>query len=155
MRGAIRGDAFCVPTSLKKESNMTSYQLRNDPYFLKIGVETCGKYNIAVIKHQEVDIKKFSLIPYSLTKANDKKNRECGVHFFLDDIRFKEVIDHPEQAFKRICDYKFLLSPQVSSVAIPMPTRIWVHAPMFTTLQIPNTSYRIEVPHYQKGTSSL
>jgi len=93
---------------------MTSYQLRNDPYFLKTGVETSGEHDIAVIKRQEVDIQNLSLIPYTLTKSNDEKNKECGVHFFLDDIRFKEVFDYPEKAFKRICGYKFLLTPDLS-----------------------------------------
>lgn len=91
-----------------------SYAARNDPYFLRNGFETSGKYSFPLIKRQEVSLEKIALIPYNLTKSNDIKNADCGVHFFIDDYRFFGVYDFPEKAFARICGYKFLLSPDFS-----------------------------------------
>ena len=91
-----------------------SYAARNDPYFLRNGFETSGKYSFPLIKKQEVSLEKIALIPYNLTKSNDIKNADCGVHFFIDDYRFFGVYDFPEKAFARICGYKFLLSPDFS-----------------------------------------
>ena len=93
---------------------MRSYAFRNDPNFLKTGFETVGEFNFPLIRRQEIDIKNLSLIPYHLTEPHDVKNKNCGVHFFIDDYRFKEVFVKPDISFKRICDYKFLLTPDVS-----------------------------------------
>ncbi|MCR5183936.1 MAG: DUF4417 domain-containing protein [Opitutales bacterium] len=93
---------------------MRSFSFRNNQYFLKTGFETVGEYNFPLLRRQEVDITNLSLIPYHLTKPNDKKNKNCGVHFFIDDYHFSEVFEKPGIAFKRICDYKFLMTPDAS-----------------------------------------
>ncbi len=93
---------------------MNSYAARNDPYFLRNGLHSSGELGFPLIKRQEVDIQNISLIPYHLTKPNDKANKNCGVHFFLDDYRFEEVYDKPDKAFNRICNYNFFLGPDFS-----------------------------------------
>lgn len=93
---------------------MNSYSYRNDPYFLRNGFETYGEMNFAVIKKQTVELDSFSLIPYHLTQPDDKKNKNCGVHYFLDDYRFQECYVSPEKAFSRICNYAFTLTPDYS-----------------------------------------
>ena len=93
---------------------MRSYAFRNDPNFLKTGFETVGEFNFPLIKRQEIDIANLSLIPYHLTQPHDTKNRDCGVHFFIDDYRFREVFGKPDFSFNRISGYKFLLTPDAS-----------------------------------------
>ena len=75
---------------------MRSFPYRNDPNFLKTGFETSGKFNFPIIHRQEVDLKNLSLIPYHLTQPNDKKNMDCGVHFFIDDYRFMDAFERPD-----------------------------------------------------------
>lgn len=94
---------------------MNSYSYRNDPIFLKNGFNSFGKYNFPIIKKQNVQIDNLSLLPYNLTKPNDKKNQNCGVHFFIDDYRFSDIFENPEKSFIRLCDYKFLLTPDAST----------------------------------------
>lgn len=93
---------------------MNSYSYRNDPYFLRNGFDTSGKFNIPVIKKQVIELDSLSLIPYHLTQPNDVKNQKCGVHYFLDDYRFNDCYDSPEKAFRRICNYAFTLTPDYS-----------------------------------------
>lgn len=93
---------------------MNSYSYRNDPYFLRNGFETSGRFNFPVIKRQSIELDSVSLIPYHLTKPDDVKNKNCGVHYFLDDYRFNECYDFPEKAFSRICNYLFTFTPDYS-----------------------------------------
>lgn len=50
--------------------------------------------------------------------ANDREeNKKAGVHFFVDDYRFKGIYNNPERTLKKYAQYKFLLTPDFSTYA--------------------------------------
>ena len=65
---------------------MTSIEMRSDPLFMRNTFETTGKWDIPLIKKQDIPLENVRLIAYSDTKLNDRtENTACGVHFFIDD----------------------------------------------------------------------
>lgn len=95
---------------------MTSYSMRNNSLFMRNGYETVGKWQIPLIKKQNIDISDISLISYSDTRLNDNgKNTKSGVHFFIDDYRFSCIYKNPERSLKKLEQYAFLLTPDDST----------------------------------------
>ena len=95
---------------------MTSVKMRENPLFMRNGFEAVGKWNIPLIKKQNLDSEEIRLIACSDTKANDNENnKKCGVHFFVDDYRFNGIYDCPERTLPRYSQYAFLLSPDYST----------------------------------------
>lgn len=94
---------------------MNSFDVRNDFCFMRNSFEGQGKWNIPLIRRQEVNLSGLELLPYSKTKLGDNEaNCRKGVHFFLDDYRFKVVYSKPASVIKKIRQYAFLLSPDFS-----------------------------------------
>ena len=97
---------------------MNSFEMRNDPLFLRNNFQTTGKWNIPLVKAQDIDCDNLSLISFSDIKANDTEhNKRKGVHFFIDDYRFETLFDKPERSFDRLAQYSFLLTPDYSLYA--------------------------------------
>lgn len=97
---------------------MTSKEMRDNPLFMRNNYETDGKWGIPLIKKQELDTSDIGLIACSDTKRNDlEENKKYGVHFFVDDYRFKGVYDNPHRTLERYSQYAFLLSPDFSLYA--------------------------------------
>lgn len=97
---------------------MTSYEMRKDPLFLRNLFYCVGKWDIPLIKKQELPTNTHGLIACSDTRANDiEENRKKGVHFFVDDYRFSGIYEHPERSLMRYSQYAFLLSPDYSIYA--------------------------------------
>ena len=95
---------------------MTSKEMRNDPLFMRNGFVSDGKWGLPLIKKQAIDTSTIKLIACSDTKANDREeNKKCGVHFFVDDYRFKGTYDNPERTFNKYAQYQFLLTPDFST----------------------------------------
>jgi len=95
---------------------VNSKKMREDPLFMRNEYPATGKWEIPVIKKQQLDISDIRLIACSDTRANDcSRNRECGVHFFVDDYRFSGIYDHPYRSLEKYSQYKFLLSPDFST----------------------------------------
>ena len=95
---------------------MTSKEMRNDPLFMRNGFVSGGKWGLPLIKKQAIDTSNIKLIACSDTKANDREeNKKFGIHFFVDDYRFKGIYDNPERTFKKYAQYNFLLSPDFST----------------------------------------
>lgn len=95
---------------------MTSIKMRENPLFMRNGFETVGKWNIPLIRRQELDSGEVKLIACSDTKQNDSEsNKKRGVHFFVDDYRFNGIYDRPERTLSRYSQYAFLLSPDYST----------------------------------------
>ena len=92
--------------------------MRLDPLFTRNEYTSCGRWDIPLVKKQEVDLAKIRLISYSDTRANDRpENKECGVHFFIDDYRFESIYRFPEKSLLRLSQYAFLLTPDYSTYA--------------------------------------
>lgn len=95
---------------------MKSIEMRNNPLFMRNSFVSYGKWGLPLIKKQEFDTSTIRLIACSDTKANDlEENKKFGVHFFVDDYRFKGIYDNPEKSLKKYAQYRFLLSPDFST----------------------------------------
>lgn len=94
----------------------TSENMRDDPLFMRNSYKTQGKLDIPIVKKQEIDLTDISLISCSDAKANDKDiNKKNGVHFFVDDYRFKGIYENPNRTLEKYSQYRFLLSPDFST----------------------------------------
>ena len=90
--------------------------MRNDSLFLRNEFKKTGKWGIPIIRKQELPTGEIKLVACSDTRANDnEENKKRGVHFFVDDYRFKGVYEHPERSLTKYSQYAFLLSPDFST----------------------------------------
>ena len=97
---------------------MTSVKMRKDPLFMRNTYETSGRWDVPLVRRQEIDLENVKLIACSDTKRNDIAiNTECGVHFFVDDYRFNNIYYHPERSLVKYSQYAFLLTPDFSLYA--------------------------------------
>ncbi|MCR5670592.1 MAG: DUF4417 domain-containing protein [Butyrivibrio sp.] len=98
---------------------MTSKAMRKNPLFMRNCFETVGKWDIPLVKRQELPISQDTqLISYSDTRRNETEtNKSSGVHFFIDDYRFNGIYDHPERSLEKLSQYAFLLTPDYSTYA--------------------------------------
>ena len=95
---------------------MTSVNMREDPLFMRNTFETTGKWGIPLIRKQDIPLDNIRLIACSDTRTNDNDvNKLNGVHFFVDDYRFKGIYDHPERSLNKYSQYAFLLTPDFST----------------------------------------
>ena len=76
--------------------------------------KTVGKYDMPLIKKQEIDLNKIDLWGYVKTKPNDEENKNKTIHFFTYDWNFESVFDKPEKAMEKLDQYYALLSPEFS-----------------------------------------
>lgn len=97
---------------------MTSKIMRADPLFTRNSFSSIGKWEIPLIKKQELPVKDIMLVACSDTRTNDnEENRKKGVHFFVDDYRFSGIYNKPARSLARYSQYKFLLTPDFSTYA--------------------------------------
>jgi len=102
---------------------MTSTEMRDNPLFMRNGFDTVGKWDIPLVKKQNLDLTDIQLVACSDTRANDNEiNKKRGVHFFVDDFRFEGIYNNPERTLDKYSQYAFLLTPDFSLYA-DMP--IW------------------------------
>lgn len=97
---------------------MRSKEMRENILFMRNSFETSGKWGIPIVRKEIIEDEDIDLIACSDTKSNDSdKNTKKGVHFFVDDYRFKNIYENPEKSLKRYSQYKFLLTPDFSTYA--------------------------------------
>ena len=95
---------------------MKSVIMREDPLFMRNDFEVVGKWDIPLVKKQDIDLSDVRVIACSDTRANDNEvNKHNGVHFFVDDYRFNGIYDHPEKSLDKYSQYAFLLTPDFST----------------------------------------
>lgn len=105
-------------------STNTSLDMRNDPLFMRNQFTPCGKWGLPLIRKQSIDLSDVRLIACSNTRAHDSiDNRQCGVHFFVDDYRFNDIYFHPERSLAKYSQYRFLLTPDYSTYSDMPPWR--------------------------------
>lgn len=64
------------------------------------------------------------LIGFNYAKTSEDKN--CGIHFFIDDYQFERVWNNPDKYLPILYDYDCILSPDFSLyLDMPMPMKIW------------------------------
>lgn len=97
-------------------TKITSKEMRNSPLFMRNSFISDGKWEIPLIKKQKLNTKDIKLIACSDTKSNEREeNKTFGVHFFVDDYRFKGIYDNPKRTLSKYSQYKFLLTPDFST----------------------------------------
>ena len=97
---------------------MTSKVMRESPLFMRNSFLTVGKWGIPLVKKQVLPSVDIDLIACSDTRSCDnEKNRRKGVHFFVDDYRFKSIYTNPERSLEKYSQYAFLLTPDFSTYA--------------------------------------
>ncbi|MCR5727059.1 MAG: DUF4417 domain-containing protein [Lachnospiraceae bacterium] len=95
---------------------MTSVNMREDPLFMRNTFESTGKWDIPLVRKQDIPLDNIRLIACSDTRTNDNDvNKLNGVHFFVDDYRFTGIYDHPERSLNKYSQYAFLLTPDFST----------------------------------------
>ena len=58
--------------------------------------------------------------------AKTSKNKQAGIHFFLDDYQFERVWNNPDGYVELLSGYECVLSPDFSLyMDMPMPMKIW------------------------------
>jgi len=103
---------------------MHSIEARSKQSFLRNEFEAFGRWNIPIIRKNELDLSNVDLICYTDIKTNDiTENKTKGVHFFVDDYRMESLYYNFDKSFSRLSQYKFLLSPDYSLYA-DMPKAI-------------------------------
>lgn len=93
---------------------MKSFIFRNSDLFLRNEFETCGEWELPLVKKQSLDLDSVELISYSDISDHDMNNLHKGVHFFVDDYRFESVYRNPERSLERLRKYRFVLTPDYS-----------------------------------------
>lgn len=64
------------------------------------------------------------LIGFNYAKSSENKN--CGIHFYVDDYQFERVWNYPEKYVDILSEYECILSPDFSLyLDMPMPMKIW------------------------------
>ena len=95
---------------------MTSLDMKENYLFMRNGFDVTGKWDIPIVKKQDIPLDNVRLIAYSDTTQNDRPdNTACGVHFFIDDYRFTGIYNNPERSIKKLSQYAFLLTPDYST----------------------------------------
>lgn len=106
---------------------MHTIEARTKQTFLRNEFEGTSKWNIPLIKKQELDTTDIELISYSDIKSNDIEiNKKKGVHFFIDDYRMEGVYYNYDKSLSRLSQYKFLLTPDYSLYA-DMPRAVQLY----------------------------
>lgn len=94
---------------------MLSKDARSKQTFLRNEFDSFGKWNIPIIRKDELDLTTVNIISYTDIKANDiDENKQKGVHFYIDDYRMDGVYNNPKRSIDRLSQYKFVITPDYS-----------------------------------------
>ena len=104
----IDNDALQEKSEYEKEKLLKKLKLVRNEF------KTVGKYDMPLIKKQNIDIDKIDLWCYTKTKLNDIENRDKTIHFFTYDWLFENVFEKPEMVMEKLSQYYAILSPEFS-----------------------------------------
>lgn len=103
---------------------MKSHIFRTQPLFLRNSFKGDGRWAFPIIKKQNIDINNINFISYNNARYNEAPLfRNFAIHFFVDDMRFEIVYTKPEYSFKKLKQYKILLTPDFSLYGEMQPWR--------------------------------
>jgi len=97
---------------------------------------TNDTYNLGIMDNENVSdfwqmpiIKNDNFIPSKLigfNYAKTSKEKNVGIHFYLDDYQFERLWNRPEDYVNILKQYECILSPDFSLyMDMPMPMKIW------------------------------
>lgn len=108
----------------------TEYELqkrRNKQELVRNEFTTVGKYQIPLIRKQDIDLDTISLISFSDIKHDDKENAYKTVHFFTYDWLFDKVYEKAADCAEKLKQYYALLSPDFSMFT-DMPKALQIYS---------------------------
>lgn len=109
----------------------------DDGYYGDERERTNDAYNLGLIDYDSLTddfwqmptIHKTDFIPSDLIGFNYAKtseNKNCGIHFYIDDYQFERVWNKPDDYIDILMDYECILSPDFSLyMDMPMAMKIW------------------------------
>ena len=113
------------------------YDFDDDGYYGDERERTNNAYNLDIANQSELTndfwqmpiIQNDNFIPTDLigfNYAKSSKNKDCGLHFYLDDYQFERLWNKPEKYIDTLLEYECILSPDFSLyLDMPMPMKIW------------------------------
>ena len=104
----------------KKNERLRTDAAYNLPY---VDIERCeGKYQMPIIEPE--DFIPDSLIGFNYALTN--KNKDTGVHFYVDDYQFERIWNEPEKYIDVLKEYDCVLTPDFSLyMDMPISMKIW------------------------------
>jgi len=105
----------------------TSKTMRNNDLFMRNKYQTVGKFNIPLVKTQNIDLNSIQLIGYSdIKKPMTLLDKIYGIHFFIDDYRFEVIYKNPHYYLDKLSRFGYVLTPDYSLYA-DMSKAIQIH----------------------------
>lgn len=98
---------------------------------------TNKEYNLDIVDHENLSndfwqmptINNDNYIPADLigfNYAKTSKNKNTGIHFYIDDYQFERLWNAPEKYIDVLREYECILTPDFSLyMDMPMPMKIW------------------------------
>lgn len=119
--------------------SFSSFDIQDDDdgYYGDERERTNKAYNMDLIDYENLTndfwqmptIKNDNFIPDDLmgfNYARSCRNKNCGIHFYVDDYQFERVWNYPEKYVDVLWEYDCILSPDFSLyLDMPMPMKIW------------------------------
>ena len=107
-----------------KEDNIEEANRTNNTYNLELFDEfNCdGKYQIPIINNDNYIPSNLIGFNYAMTH----KNKQNGIHFYLDDYQFERIWNSPTEYIDILSKYECILSPDFSLyMDMPIAMKIW------------------------------
>ena len=83
---------------------------------------TVGYYQIPIIKNDDYIPKKLIGFNYAMTS----KDKDTGIHFYIDDYQFERIWTSPERYAEILSDYDCMVTPDFSLyLDMPRAMKIW------------------------------
>ena len=114
-------DGFSMGEEIKEPNER---ERTNDTYNLALYDENRvdGKYQMPIIENDHFVPTKLKGFNYMLTS----EDKQCGIHFFVDDYQFERIWREPYKYVDAISQYECMLSPDFSLyLDMPMSMKIW------------------------------
>lgn len=102
-----------------------NYQYRTSQTMLRNQFEGSGHFQIPIIpkaSFMDEEFEDLLLIGFDRARADDEKNSNRIVHFFLYDYKFERVWEDAEKELKKLKSYRAVLSPDFSMYQEMNPT---------------------------------
>ncbi|MDD4210976.1 MAG: DUF4417 domain-containing protein [Clostridia bacterium] len=112
------------------EIELTEYEKNKKQHKLELvrnNFKTMGKYDIPIIKKQNIDLEKIEFLSYVDSKNNDDKNKDKTIHFFTYDWLFDKVYDKAYIESEKLKQYYSVLSPDYS-IFTDMPLALQINS---------------------------
>lgn len=100
---------------------------KNIKKLVRNSFHTVGKYDIPIIKKQDIDVSELKTISFCHTQYGDTRNKNKLVHFFLHDYRFECVYENADILYEKLKQYKYLLTPDFS-LYMDMPIALQINS---------------------------